>query len=746
MKRRVLALVLALIMVLGTSVIFAENPEGATLKHKVTGVTYEVFDVLFDFDLLFDVAQNLSDYIVEVDGNWYDAQEVEDKFLIDPEISLEDAVEGLDVYMPGALEVLSITAINATQVEVEFSAAVDQASVFQIGSLKNGVFEFVNLDPNLPLTNDVDGDTSTGELSEDGKTLTITANAGKVFEGRYQIITSGIKTEDGRNIEDYNEVVNLGVDTTAPTISSVDRISSNRLTIKFSEPVSGGTISAKYADNTLVGGPAVVAATVTAGATKLDIDLSDNAVTVNKDIKITLNGVTDMNGNLISPQPSIVTVFKLQADGIEPGLVSVTQIGAKTFNIKFSKDLVGLPFSADGVEVDVSGPTVVTAISKVSASEYKVTTDVNLDGLLTVTVPANKAVDLDGQDNTVALTKLVTFIEDTVAPKATSQIVKISGQEYIQLTFDKDVELKGNKGVKIVGTKTKDYVTSPQFSLNNVTTAYKNAANKKVILVPLTNPQLLEEGAEYNLTLTNTDGIVHGIVSEAGQAMDPVNAIFIRGKDDTPPNTDVVALTSIAKGSDNNKVDVTFDKPVDGASAINVANYTVDGAIVESVTLKPAGATQVAVLNLKADSNTFSGVRNITVKNVKALGSTVAMTTDTKIVDLDENVRPTVTTAQLIANDTIKLTFSEAVITSNVATDFELLIGGVVIPGKTVLTTAAHASPGVTTVELTLTGSVTAADVASGLSLKALSGIDIVDDAGNGGNDLLVPTNIIVSQ
>lgn len=63
-------------------------------------MTYELYDVLFDFDLFFLVGQNLSDYTVRVNDKLYDAQEVQNKFDEDPDLTLEEAVEGLDEYLP----------------------------------------------------------------------------------------------------------------------------------------------------------------------------------------------------------------------------------------------------------------------------------------------------------------------------------------------------------------------------------------------------------------------------------------------------------------------------------------------------------------------------------------------------------------------------------------------------------------------------------------------------------------------
>ena len=504
------------------------------------------------------------------------------------------------------------------------------------GTLVDDVFNFKTLD-----NKNIVADNSKGSLSEDGKTLTITADSNNVFEGRYDVTIDGAKDKDGNVIKKY-EVKNLdlGKDTTAPTIVGTEQVSSNQVKIKFSEPVKGGTISAKYADGTAI---TSLAALTVNGVDELAIDLSAAAIKENKDIVVTFNGVQDMAGNLISPQPATATIVKLPVDGVEPTVSTITQTGANKFTIKFNKDLDGTLAASD---VTVGG-TKTTAVKKISASEYEFTTAANLKGLQTVTVAANKAVDLAGQNNTDALSKVVTFTEDTVAPKAIAQLTTDkNNKQVIELTFDKDVTAGD---VSVTGKQVKDYVTTI-VPAETVAAVHPDANNKKVLHIPLTSP-LDVEGAEYDLTISSS-----AVKSDAGKGMDDVKVQFTRGKDGQAENvnTHVVSKVVVAQdAADNNTVTATFTIPngtsLDGATATNIANYVIDGAMVESVTLAAAnGATQVATLKLKEDSNTFTGPRNITVKNVKVAGSTKVMdpfTTNT--IPLNENVRPTITKSEV---------------------------------------------------------------------------------------------------
>lgn len=661
---------------------------------------------------------------------------------------LEEKVAVGSVEEASELKVVEVSAINGKQVEVVFNAKIDDTEAETAGN-----YNFIALDGQTATT------AQTAELQEDGKTVIVTVN--NELQKRYQFSLTADKIEsatDSAIKANYNETVTFAKDTTAPTITGTERVSATKVKVKFSEPVTyiATNVSARYVDATLalddtkikLNGTALGTAAET-GVSEIVVDLFDLAITADKDITVTFNGVKDTVGNLISPQPSKVTVVKKAGDTVEPKIATVTQTGAKTFNIKFDKATTLADFTADKTEVEVTGAAV-TAVDKVAGTdnEYKVTVDTNLDGLQTVTVKSGKATNIDGTATTSDLTKLVTFNEDEAAPKATAKLVKVDGSEFIELTFDKDVDLTASTTkVDVAGKQVKDYVTTTVTTVN-ADVDYKNANNKKVVLVELSDASLSVEGAAYDLTLSANSG--NPIESLAGVDMEDVKVQFTRGKDEAAPNTDVIKAADIdvkAVASDNDKVEVEFTVPsgksLDGATATNIANYTVDGAQIESATLNVvSGVKQSVILTLKENSNTFTGVRNATVKNVKIAGSTKVMDPVTKLTaSLNENVKPTVKTAVLTATDEVTVTFSEAVTTTVVTDDFELLIGGKTVSGKTTVTAAAETNE--TVVVFTLEDNVTAEDITSGLSLKALSTMTIVDGVGN---ILSVPSNITITQ
>ncbi|MBV4419619.1 cell wall-binding repeat-containing protein [Clostridium tyrobutyricum] len=624
------------------------------------------------------------------------------------------------------LQVKSVTPTSATQVEVKFNKAVDPASLFadgESGTFKStSVVEFTSIDS-------VPAGSLSGELSKDGQTLTVTsANA---LSKRYNVVVDGLSGKDGSDFDKYDEIVNIPADTTAPTIVSTTKTSASTFKVVFSEPIKTlPTPSYKLDDGTDVTG---VTNDFAVGSKEVTFTLP-STIDAGKAVTATIIGAQDQAGNLLTPNPATITLVKGDKDGTAPTVSSVTQTGAKTFAVKFSEQLIsnpaisyaGTPVAPTSIVQDTTDPTV-----------YNVTAPSVLDGATDVTV--SSFTDLSGEVGTTT-NKVVNFVKDTAAPKVVSSAVSVDStdrNEYLEITFDKDVDLAASPTVDASGSYINNYVTTP-FTATGVPVNYKSVSDKKVVRVALNTLLASDDvqNAAYTLNLTFA-----GITNGAGIAADDATASFTRGKDGVAANTDVANVTDVAQGADNNKVNVTFDRAVDGASATDPSNYKVDGATIDSVTLNPvSGGTQVAVLNLKAGSNQFTGVRNINISNVKALGSTKVMNPYfTNAVELKENVAPTVVSAKLTATDKIELTFSEDV-SDSTADDFEVLVGGASLSTPETVDTGIVTSK--TTVLVTIPA-VTTDQLSKGISLKALNTLDIKDADGN---KLSVPSNITVTQ
>ncbi|ATP39041.1 hypothetical protein CSE16_02815 [Solibacillus sp. R5-41] len=631
------------------------------------------------------------------------------------------------------LTVQSISAKNATQVEIKFSKAVDKDTLF-----KNGISGALATADTVTIKSlETNGPVSIigGELSEDGKTLVLTTAT--VLEKRYDFTVKGLKSTDGKNLKEHKQMLTIEADKTAPVITGTEKVSANLVKVTFSEPVKTlGTVSFKLEDGTAVTGiqekTAFVAgdSSVIYDLTKAQVNGKDLATGVN--VTATFVGVQDQNHNLLTPNPASVTFAKGAKDGVAPTVSVVTQTGAKEFTVKFSEQLIANPTIKVGTTTLDTANVVQDTADK---TKYVVKTTEVLDGATTISVDGY--TDLSGETG-AAFSKVYTFVKDVVAAKPTKSAVvqdATDGKQYLEITFDKNVAIDDTSKVTVKGTQVKDFVTVAVDK--SAAVSYKSKTDKKVIRVALST--LLDNAASYNVGATyDLDVTFANVKSETGVAVDSTTADFKLVADGTAAAAGKVAVTSVTPGATNDQVTVTFDGNVDLATATTAANYTVDGAVVESATAA-SSKTNVITLKLKANSNTFTGIRNVTVKEVKKLDGTVAMDTQTVVsAPLNENILPTVTTAKLTAVNTIKVTFSENV-TDGTAVDFVLNVGGEAV--KTTVTTATTSTGNV--LELTLGTAVTAADLAKGLSLSAATTVDIKDAVGN---KLTVPTAITVAQ
>ncbi|TGN31170.1 Ig-like domain-containing protein, partial [Lysinibacillus sp. S2017] len=541
------------------------------------------------------------------------------------------------------LTVESVKAINATQIEVKFSKAVDAKSAEATANYKLGA-----LDKQTAKVSSI-------ILSEDEKTVVITMD--KAIEKRFQVKVANVLEKDSttKTVKAFDEVITFAADTTAPTIVSSTQVDANNFELKFSEPMAvGGSFTFTNAKGEVISD--IPAVSYKAGATSVTINLKD--VKSDEKVTVTIKNAKDMAGNLISPQPTTVELVKKDLATFEPTISSITQTGAKTFSIKFSEAVVLDTTAPTNITLDPSN--VVTKLEKVSDTEYKVTVTNNLNGLATVKIAADQVTNKLAQtagDNTKSLTKLVTFAQDKVAPKATSKLVTNKlGKQVIELTFDKDVKLANNAAVTVTGSQVKDYVITSGISATETAT-YADSDNKKVVHVSLDTAALKVEGAAYTLVLKSSD-----ITSDADVAMVDVDATFtgaVDGNAPTSTNEDVATVKDV-KVKDNDTLIVEFNQEIDKATASDVSNYSVTGTTVESAQILASNTKQV-VLKIKKNSLADSFERTVTVENVKALNSTVTMEKFTMLVNLKENVRPTVASAKITGAKEITVTFTESV-------------------------------------------------------------------------------------
>lgn len=623
-----------------------------------------------------------------------------------------------DTDLPGVpveLKVEGVSAINAKQIEIKFSKAVEESTVVDPAddTLVDGAITVTA----LGTAPSVDIDDAAAVLSKDGKTLTLTADAAEYFNGEYAVtVTTAVTDEDGEEIVAYSGIVK-NVDTVRPTVEKVTYDDNETAVVWFSEPLKdSGSVTLSDAGAN---------AGFTAGDDFITVDLAGAAAAT--DITVSIVGAKDYNDNLISPNPASVVVKKDISDTVKPTVTDITASSDTVFTVTFSEKLKTNPTISVGGTPLVWG-TDATITKDSTGLVYTVTLDTAVTGLKAVAVTSYSDLSNNAGDT---FSKVLNFTADVTPPVVTSyKVEKISGVEYLVLTYSEDVTPVPGKTINFtqvvdgVESSSSIATSSTNFTLHNAVNGKSNSV--KLDLSTFVNGQ-------YTLSLPV--GLVQDLASTPNDSALTTDSVsFTRGSD-----TDTIApeVTSVTNGPDNSTVLIDFSEKLDVASANNVNNYSIEGVTITKAVLTSNAATATVKLTLEAGSVTANGDRNLTVQNVKDAANNVIKTV-TKTVTLKENVAPTIVSATLTNTDEITLTFSEAI--DNVDDDFEVFVG-------TEATARTLAAGGITnptskTVVIKVDTEFTVTDLEKGVVVKPSATIDVEDLNDN----LLIFTSQPVSQ
>ncbi|MEY9974004.1 hypothetical protein ABH966_004410 [Lysinibacillus sp. RC46] len=584
-------------------------------------------------------------------------------------------------YEVNELNVQSIEGINASQIKVVFNQAIDPLSVLKAdGKLQDNVVAFSNVDTLRALS------VVKTEISADKKSITFTMN--EPLKGTHRYVFSNIKSEKGTVLQNADANFVIAGDTQAPTIlGTTQGKNSSIVKVQFSKPMAA--FPNERIQFTLANGTKVsnVVGSIEQNSTEATFDLS--AATMNGKyldpgtaVQITFVAATDMAGNIISPNPSTVTVKKGDKDGVPPTFSSVTQTGPNTFQLLFSEEIQPLyPY-------DLSVKSGQTSISVNSVEKdpkngrlLNVTVDSksSLQGITTIGTASGRVItDLSGE--TATFSTAYNFIRDDKAPALTnSEIVYEDSVEYLQLTFDKPVQLGVNAKASFTGKFTNNYILyevsrGPQSDIQTVKDQPTKLRVKMAGLLGMYDTKgALYDGKLNLFNVTNLYGV---------PATEVQNVKFTRNGD-LNINGNKLALsqynaiqTSATDYSikDNNIVYLNFNYPVDPALAQNVQNYSIDNAQIESAVVEGSNLNRIK-LTLKKDSNYFNGARNFTIKGLRAANSMESFDEVRTSINLKENIAPKVVNVNVSNSQTLELVFSEPVTNVN-NLDFNITVNG----------------------------------------------------------------------
>jgi uncharacterized protein YjdB len=602
-----------------------------------------------------------------------------------------------------ALAVSSVSAINDKAIQIKFTQPVLASTVITggtvdssnvtTGTLNNSNITIVGMTGAQTVT----AATAAASLSADGKTLTITPSGTEYFGGNYAVTVTSSVTDTSTSanaIVPYSGIVN-DVDTVRPTISAPTYTVNGIANFAFSEPVNAtaAQIAAamtvtKVSDGSTV---AVAAGDITPATDGTSFTFNMHNLTADTAYTVTFVGLEDYAGNLINPNPVLYTITNSKVDTTAPTVVSVVPTSLTTMKVTFSEPLTAAAGVIGDYSIDGAAPVAID-----TASGTGNTTLDSTNTVATVTVPAVTAgihsiaisnfTDLSGNAGTTTA-KSVSFAADTAPTYVSSQTVTIGSDEYLIVNYNKDVTVNAASNA-LTGT----YVGS-----NSVTNSFANVLGTDASLY---NPDSNGLSQSIKIKVTSlASGTYSAVIPStlvqdvAGTGAAAQNVSFALG---TIADATTVPVPTVAdvQSANINQVEVTFNTDVTAATALNVANYTVEGQNVFSNAIFK-GNDKTVILTLNPNAINLSGNRLFAIANITSVGGKVmnAFSADEPFV---ANLAPTIKTASLTAPNIITLTLSKSV--NAVAGNFVVNVNGTP-------TTATVTVGGSGTSTITLTGS-----------------------------------------
>ena len=556
-----------------------------------------------------------------------------------------------------APKVMSVNIVDGVTVEVKFSEAVLKSDINNKVSIQGTTLD-------------------TATLSEDGKTLTLnSATAINVKDAA--VVVEPIRTAKDRLVKTakYVSVVTYK-DEVAPTIASVKATTKGKAT---------ETVVVTLSEKATIGSAKINGVDVASGNIKVDgktVTLEGVTVEAGKSHTVELFNVEDKAGN---KSVKASKTFEVSVDTVAP-TATIEAAGDNTILVTFDKSMNVDSVKAalvNGIVKDellgaVTSDTA-TVVEKSDNKQFLVelkdnTIFANKDSRTFTVVLGGTMTDALG-NKFAATTKSVTLTKDAVKPVATGYdiIVDEDGKvEEIVVEFNEALAAK--TGINFGSVATVVNAEGKVDSTLDTLTGSVEKGSKKVSF-KFATPVLIEG----KLAVTFNKDLVTDLALAANKS-DAFNMTFDFGTAKTSTEFEMAAGAFDTTTADTIKV--TFPEAVKGGavagSATDLANYTLDGKALTGATITISADNKVATIKLAegtitADNKTavmkVSNVQNLAgTKTVKAYEQTIAVQ-DTKA--------PELTSAVIVDNQTIELTYNEAVqFGGTFASDFSLIVDG----------------------------------------------------------------------
>ncbi|MED3904387.1 S-layer homology domain-containing protein, partial [Geobacillus thermodenitrificans] len=601
-----------------------------------------------------------------------------------------------------APEVVSVSAINAKQIEIKFNTKMDKDSVTDVTkySIKRAGVPAVKLS-DVSSANEY----ATAELSEDGKTLTITfKNAlttplwGSIAEGdTFNFETAKLKAANGKEIDAASYAVKYS-DKVAPVFVSakaVAKTTTNKITLTFSEPIdySVATVS--------VDG---VFGSLSAGSKPNELVVTTNAnLEVGKTYNLQILNVKDVAGNLLTPNP-VNTTVTVTSDTAAPVVTDVKVVRDNLIEVTFDKSMDASTLTANGtvklMDANFSNTNAISSVTPKDNTDNKVflvalnpvsfNDNGNFLGTLVISDSAK-----DSLGNAIATTtKAVSLVKDTVKPQAIS-VKYVKATTYGDQTGLTNGALVVKFSEEIQTSTGSIVVVDDQGQTISVGSPVVNGKDKTELIIPLTDP--VAQTAKF-YTVSVSAGTVKDLSSQQNSnalatLTADVSAGAVTGKDTAAPSiASISGVAAVKTTSTGNQITFTIQDQanagetasgVDFTTVTDVNNYRLDGAPLPSGSyVKVTGSDPSYTVTIQLPFGAISKDKNysLNINGIKDKAGNVITPVAVNNVELKDDVQPELKTATLNANGTVSLGFSEDVVpvatASSAVLDFTVELNG----------------------------------------------------------------------
>ncbi len=580
----------------------------------------------------------------------------------------------------------SAECVSLREIKVVFNQAVTKTSAEDTGNYN--VWK-----PN----NDVDHTSvESAKLQSDGRSVLLTIQDPLVKDKPYRMKAKNVYSTGGRYIDEpYDIRAFIAVDNTRPTVESIITSGTNKLEVTMNEFMADTPAPIVKIDGVYVGDGKV--GWVDSDRKKFTVE----GVTWGKgqEYEITITGAKDLYGKEMVPY---VKKIKPYTDDKGPKISSISAVDQDTVRVVFDRTLDSDISSATVTYTRKAGGSITKNLNQAAFGRdpddstgkvylLDVTYDLDTYQLFATTTSESIEIKLIGLKDVLGKTgteanlkRTVTLKKDTTGPYVTTHTVSTDSKT-ITLYLNELVDMVGSvnqikiydqNGEEVVDLKTTVLEDDAVNNISTITIAKQTdkgrfLANTHTISIP---GGILQDGRTYSQEFTGNTTI--GGVNKNKLINYKVNV-------GAPANNPKISDSSC---STDNVFTITFNVPMEKASALNKSNYRLDGSALGSdafLYFQAASDQQTVVIDLTStDTVKFTGTGTITatgsIRSVYGLSINETYLTMGGFLD---NTRPVLNKAEKDATaKTIYLTFNEPVTENhNVLDNYEIKFGSTIV-------------------------------------------------------------------